>query len=269
MTELTARQKREKEYYDQYSQMNNLLDQEIDLSPILKVKAKEERRPWNSYWSIYEFAINFYQEGMSILDFGSGPGENALRLSHIGYQVHGFDISDENIKVAKALFEKHGRSADFQVATAEALPYGDESIDIIVGIDILHHIDIPVAIKECYRVLKKGGKAYFREPIEVPLLDRIRNTWLVKLIAPKDKSFDNHITHDERKLNALESKLVQETFEVSVTHHFDILSRFDKFIRSGSNPKPSILEKIDHWLMTTFPFMRNLGGTVIYELTKK
>lgn len=269
MSDLTERQIREKEYYNQYSKLNNLLDQDIDLSPILKVQTNEERRPWNSYWSIYEFAIHHFQTGMKILDFGTGPGENALRFSHIGYEVYGFDISDENIKVANALFKKHARNAEFKVATAESLPYADESMDIIVGIDILHHIDIPLAIKECYRVLKKGGKAYFREPVDVPLLDRIRNTWLIKLIAPKNKSFDNHITHDERKLNAIESQLVQETFEISKTYHFDILSRFDKFIRSGANPKPSVLEKIDYWLMKTFPFMQNLGGTIIYELEKK
>ena len=173
---LTERQKREREYYNKYAVMHNPAKAKVNLSPVLSVLNGEERRPWNSYWAVYEFAINEFKPGAKLLDFGTGPGENALRFAHIGYEVEGFDISEKNIEIATELFSKNEKIGNFQVSFAEELPYSDETFELIVGIDILHHVDIEESINECHRVLKKGGKAFFREPVEVPVLDRIRET---------------------------------------------------------------------------------------------
>lgn len=265
---LTERQKRERDYYNKYATLHDPSKQEINLAPVLNVLNGIERRPWNSYWAIYEFAINEYTKDSSLLDFGTGPGENALKLAQIGYQISGFDISDKNIEIAQELFKSKDKQADFQVSFAEELPYADNSFDMIVGIDILHHVDIEKSINECYRVLKNGGKAFFREPIEVPLLDRIRETKLVQLFAPKKVSFEKHITEDERKLNQVDDRMIIQIFPKTKKHYYFLLARFDKFFREGSDPKPSILEKIDYFLIRTFPFLKKMCGTVIYELEK-
>ena len=151
---------------------------------------------------------------------------------------------------------------------AETLPYENESFDIIVGIDILHHVDIEKSIQECYRVLKTGGKAFFREPVDVGLLDRIRETKLVKFFAPKKTSFELHITEDERKLNKNDERIISQAFPKMRKHYYFLFARFDKFYRKGSDPRPSILEKLDYALFKVFPFIKYLGGTVIYELEK-
>jgi len=268
-TTLTERQKREKEYYNQYASLNNPINDNIDLSPITSPMKGIEKRPWNSYWAIYEFAINNYTNNDDrLLDFGSGPGDNAYRFSHIGYHVEGFDISDKNVEIATELFKINNRSANFQVCFAESLPYADESFDIIVGIDILHHVDIEKSLIECKRVLKENSKAFFREPVDVPLLDRIRETKIVQLFAPKSVSFERHITEDERKLNSIDDQIIKSIFPKTKKHYYFLFARFDKFYRKGSDPKVSILEKLDYYLLKTFPFLNNLCGTVIYELEK-
>lgn len=261
--ELTDRQQREKEYYEQYSQSFDA-SQEVDFSPVLS----GELRPWNSYWSIYQLAQEQFGVGKALLDFGSGPGDNALRFAKIGYDVSGFDISEGNVAIANHLFNKYQMAGSFQVSSAEKLPFKEESFDVIAGVDILHHVDIRQSMLECLRVLKKGGSAFFREPLEVDLLDKLRNTSLVKMIAPKDKSFEHHITEDERKLNSNDLKIIEEIFPNMITKRYFFLARLDRFYRKGSDPAPSLLEKLDSFLFKICPPLKNLGGVVIIILKK-
>lgn len=266
---LTERQKREQEYYDEYAKTYDV-NQKIDMAPIDGPMSGKETRPWNSYWAIYDFAIKYFKKGNRLLDFGSGPGENAVRFATIGYDVEGFDISQKNIDTANKLFEVNNlkEKGNFQITSAEKLDYETESFDLIVGVDILHHVDIPKSVSECYRVLKNGGRAFFREPIEVPLLDMIRNTKIVKMFAPKEKSFELHITEDERKLNSKDVEIIKNIFPNMVIHRYLFLARFDKYLRDSEDPKPSFLEKVDHFLMKYIPGVKHLGGVVIFELRK-
>ena len=146
---LTERQQREKEYYEQFANSFDL-STEIDFAPVDGPLNGNERRPWNSYWATYEISIDLFKKDSRLLDFGSGPGENALRLTKIGYQVDGFDISEKNVEVSKQLFDKYKMSerGTFQTSSAENLAYEDKVFDIIVGVDILHHIDIDKSVRE-------------------------------------------------------------------------------------------------------------------------
>jgi len=45
-----------------------------------------------------------------------------------------------------------------------AYNFDDETFDVIVGSSVLHHLDIDKALKEIYRLLKKGGSLKFTEP---------------------------------------------------------------------------------------------------------
>ncbi|GAB4024260.1 MAG: hypothetical protein Fur0010_27560 [Bdellovibrio sp.] len=273
MTTLSERQQREKEYYEKYANTFDL-DTEIDFAPIDGPMSGRERRPWNSYWRTYELLIDFWQNAQSqnlrLLDFGCGPGDNSLRFSRIGFHVTGFDISESNIKNCYTLFEKNKMSerGEFLVSVAEKLPFENETFDVVAGIDILHHVDIPKAMLEVRRVLKEGGIAVFREPIEVPFLDWIRNSKLVTFFVPNQASLENHITEDERKLNRQDFINIAAVFPDMKIERSLILSRFDKFIIKKSNKKASTLEKIDMFLSRIIPGYSKLGGAVVIKLVK-
>ena len=271
---MTKRQLREKEYYEQFAASFDP-GQEIDFAPIEGPISGKESRPWNSYWRTYELLIDHHkaikhEDQARLLDFGCGPGENALRFASIGYHVSGFDISESNVQLSNKLFGHHKiqKDGEFQVSTAEKLSYGDSSFDTIVGIDILHHVDIPKAVAECHRVLKDGGIAVFREPIEVPVLESIRNSKLVSSLVPNKASFDAHITEDERKLNNFDLDEIKKIFPNMKVEKFLIFSRFDKFFRKGSDPSPSTLEKIDWFLSKWMPGFKSLGGGMVIILEK-
>ena len=56
-----------------------------------------------------------------------------------------------------------------------ALPYGDQSFDIVVHSDTLEHVEHPVrALAECRRVLKLGGACCFTVPVIVGRLSASR-----------------------------------------------------------------------------------------------
>lgn len=271
---LSERQLREKEYYTKYAQLFDL-NQEIDFAPIEGPLLNKEKRPWNSYWRTYELPIELYlkraqnaEKSTRLLDFGCGPGDNSLRFSRAGFDIYGFDISEANIDNCNKLFQKYKTPGKFVASASEKLPFENEYFNVVVGIDILHHVDIKESMKELDRILANGGIAVFREPVEVGILDKIRNTRFVKWMVPNEASLENHITEDERKLNEQDFKIIKNQFPNTTIERSLILSRLDKFIRNPKDKGPSLLERIDYLLMKIIPFWGNLGGAAVIVIRK-
>lgn len=263
---LTQRQRRELEFYEEFSELNAPM--EVRFDPILG----QETRPWNSYWRVIEIVKqNFVSADQRLLDFGCGKGEYSILFSKVGYQVSGFDLSPNNISIAKRLAAQYDLTAKthFSVGVAEKLDYPAEHFDIIFGIDILHHVDISQALAECSRVLKSGGLAIFHEPVRVPVFDTLRETKLGRWLVPKEASLDRHVTEDERKLGADDLRIIRSVDPSFSMERFLLFSRLDRFIRNPANKGPSLLEKIDAKLFKFLPFIKGFGGVMIIVLKKK
>lgn len=261
---LTDRQRREQEFYEEYSARNT--PAEVNFDPVVG----DERRPWNSYWRFIDLVqSHFTSEGQRLLDFGCGTGFYSLIFARVGYEVFGFDIAPNNIAIANRLSEKYDlrRKTHFAVGTAETLDYEDEFFDVVTGINILHHVDIKSSVTECMRVLKPGGIAMFHEPVRAPVFDAVRESPLGTKIVSKEASFDRHITPDERKLNGEDLKLLEGLGREFTCERFLLFSRLDRFIKR--NPKtPSLLEKLDSGVFKWLPFTRTFGGECVIVLRK-
>jgi len=266
-TQLTDRQKREKEYYETFVNQTNVED--ISFDPI----EGKEQRPWNSYWYVYELAKKYFnKERNKMLEFGCGCGVASVRFAKIGFDVTGFDVSEQSLDIANKLVKKYGfeKQIDLSFQVAEKLTYPSDYFDIVIGFDILHHVDIEKGILECNRILKRGGIAIFREPVEVPVLESIRNTKLIKFLVPNKKSFtlDRHITQDERKLNREDIRTLRNTFNEMFEERFTLLSRLDLFLRKFYVNKSSPLERFDHFIFKIIPYTKRLGGDAVFILKK-
>jgi ubiquinone/menaquinone biosynthesis C-methylase UbiE len=90
-----------------------------------------------------------------ILDLGTGTGEAALFCAREfpRASVRGVDISEEMIRAAqrKVGLDPDGRVA-FRVADAARLPYGEESFDLVV------QLNMPPFFDEIARVLRPAGE---------------------------------------------------------------------------------------------------------------
>lgn len=264
MTEftLTERQQREAEHFNKAPWFES-----VDLA----LFERPEYGPWNPYWTSYNLARQAYQKGARrLLDFGCGRGAKALRYAQLGFHVHGFDISDSFIGNARALAEKYGlvERAEFCVQPAESLNYPDEYFDVVVGELVLHHVDIAPAIREVYRVLKPGGLAVFKEPLDTPRRTWIRRhpplSWIVPVGMKnvRDKSY-YHDTPDEKQLTRRQLAQVREVFADLKLHRFRVAAQLAVFTRSKF-----ALQKLDWTLFKLCPPLRRLGDELVLEMRK-
>lgn len=103
--------------------------------------------------------------GKRLLDLGCGTGIAAVYFALKGANVFAVDISPEMLKKADELSHKYGVKLSMFKMTAENLRFEDETFDFVFGRGVLHHMDISLSMPEVSRVLKRGGKAIFLEPL--------------------------------------------------------------------------------------------------------
>jgi SAM-dependent methyltransferase len=99
--------------------------------------------------------------GKHVLDLGSGYGGRPVRYAELGAEsVVGVEISDVMNKVASDFAAEKGLgNIRFVTAVGEHLPFSDDTFDTITSYDVLEHVQYPAeTLKECFRVLRKGGR---------------------------------------------------------------------------------------------------------------
>jgi SAM-dependent methyltransferase len=107
-----------------------------------------------------------------VLDVGCGSGGPALFLAReIGCRVTGVDINESGIQAGQAQARRMGleTQVDFRRAdVVEPLPFGDQSFDAIVCMDVLCHLpERGRLFAEWYRVLRPGGRTLVTDPVVV------------------------------------------------------------------------------------------------------
>ncbi len=114
-------------------------------------------------------------KGRTILDYGCGRGEMAMRYLAAGAdKVAAIDISEVYVEDLRQRAEAAGfapERCDFRAMDAHKLDFPDASFDLVVGYGILHHLSPAVAFSEIHRVLKPDGRVLLQEPLaDNPLL---------------------------------------------------------------------------------------------------
>jgi ubiquinone/menaquinone biosynthesis C-methylase UbiE len=98
-------------------------------------------------------------KGSKVLDVGCGTAHLSNWIKEQGFVVTGVEPSAEMLKLAKENFP------DIEIVNsiASALPFEDNSFDLIVSFEVLRYLDKAENIKsykEFYRVLKPGGRIF-------------------------------------------------------------------------------------------------------------
>ena len=140
--------------------------------------------------------------GERILDMAGGTGDVAFRMAKRGAQVTVADINPDMLEVGKLRAEQRGLDLAWMVENAERLSFPDASFDaytIVFG--IRNVTDIPAALEEAHRVLKRGGRFFCMEfsSSDWPGFARLYDAWADKLIPRIGKA----VTDDEESYRYL------------------------------------------------------------------
>ena len=172
--------------------MNNLISSRVQreqkahtdnnvLSASYKLKNKFKHIGSYPSRKIFDNTFFAYLEnlnGKKVLDYGCGWGDLSLRILENRGVVYGIDISEVYINQAKGCCSSEGYDSStfqFYVMDAHMVEFPKNYFDIIVGLGILHHLDMKAAFHEIRRVLKPGGRILFQEPLaDNPLLKVFR-----------------------------------------------------------------------------------------------
>ena len=103
--------------------------------------------------------------GEEILDMAGGTGDVAFRMARRGASVTVSDINADMLGEGQKRAEASALNGlTWQVENAEKLSFADDSFDaytIVFG--IRNVTDIPAALREAHRVLKRGGRFFCME----------------------------------------------------------------------------------------------------------
>ncbi len=96
---------------------------------------------------------------MMMFEFGCGTGSTAIRHAPYVKHIHATDLSDNMIQIAREKAADAGVSnITFTSSTLAEVSVKDASIDVVLGLNILHLIDDrKAAIAKVKRILKPGG----------------------------------------------------------------------------------------------------------------
>ena len=169
---------------------------------------ERERSFWNSRGGAYETVRNLigrsigafssYGElettydpaGRTVLDYGCGRGDDAIRLVRTRREArHGLRHLRRRDRARPAAAEAAGVAdkTRFVVADAHHTGFDDGAFDLIRGNSILHHLELEPALTELRRILAPGGRAVFVEPLaHNPLLR------LGRALTPMARTEDEH-----------------------------------------------------------------------------
>jgi SAM-dependent methyltransferase len=210
----------------------------------------------------YLFALTGGTAGRRVLDLGCGSGDKSLYLARRGARVIGVDLSSDLIALARRRVAMFGleRRVTFLVGSAHHLPLADESVDVLFGYAILHHLDLSLARSELHRVLKPGGRAVFQEPV--------RNSRLYHALRQLVPVRQADVSPYERPLRAQDIEYLAMPFRRGESRAFALPPVRMAHVVPGLRRHLHPVYVLDRRLLTSVPALRHYATVNVFELIK-
>ncbi len=96
-----------------------------------------------------------------VADIGCNAGTQSTVWAQQGHAVHGIDINEPLVDIARRRNRETGLDIDFRVGTATDLPWASASMDICLLPELLEHVpEWEAVLDEACRLLRPGGMLY-------------------------------------------------------------------------------------------------------------
>ena len=186
-------------------------------------------------------------DGGRVLEIGSQSWQSSLfRYGYRPESLVCINISEAELDIGRATAAELGCAADFRKMDAHDLEFEDGSFDMVFGTAILHHLEFARAMSEIHRVLRKGGKIVFVEPLRHNPVARV-----VRWLTPQAR------TADELPLGRPELRLISRNFD-SVNHYSEMFTVLGAIaarpiFSNPINPVTRLCDQLDELVLRIMP----------------
>jgi 2-polyprenyl-3-methyl-5-hydroxy-6-metoxy-1,4-benzoquinol methylase len=155
--------------------------------------------------------------GIHCLELGAGTGEFTQRLARSGCELDALELSADTARVCQ---ERVGNAVTVLVGNAEtgAGLAAQRPYDAIVGVSVLHHLDLAMTFEATFTLLRPGGRFAFSEPnMANPQVWAERHIGVVKRWR--------HVTEHETafRIRELRSAFERAGYDVELCEPFEFL----------------------------------------------
>ena len=216
-------------------------------------------------WAIPEDEIHALGDlaGLRTLELGCGAAQFGLNLVKRGANVIGLDFSENQLAGARANVAETGERFPLVRASAEELPFADETFDLVVcDHGATSFTDPHVTIPGCARVLRPGGTLAFN----------IATPWVAVCWPNEEDPPDRTLHRPYYELGRSEEAEEDGTTEVSwYLGYGDMIRLFRDaglIVEDLIELRPSPGATSTYSTFTTYDWARDFPGDHIWKLRK-
>jgi len=214
-------------------------------------------------WRQYLFKFLGPLDGKVLLDIGCGCAMTPIIFALAGATVYAVDVAPKTIATNQWFAEVKGVAdrVHLHVGPAETLPFPNEMFDLVYGGAALHHLQLDLAGPEIARVLKKGGRGGFQDPLgHNQLLEFVRDR-----LAYKNK---HPVKGTDLPLQIPDIHAFGRYFATCTYRSFDLLGMASKPLHlKATSGLRKLLTAADTVIFDTAPFVQRYARFVITCVT--
>jgi 2-polyprenyl-6-hydroxyphenyl methylase/3-demethylubiquinone-9 3-methyltransferase len=116
--------------------------------------------------------------GLELLDVGCGGGILGESMARLGAHVHGIDVVERNIAIARSHAAGEGLPVRYELTTAGALADTGVRYDAVLNMEVVEHVpDVAAFMADCARLVRPRGL------MSVATINRTALSWLFAIVG--------------------------------------------------------------------------------------
>ena len=116
--------------------------------------------------------------GLNILDIGCGGGILAESMAHLGASVHGIDVVERNISIARQHALQSNLPIEYEYLDVAEAVNRPQRYDVVLNMEVVEHVaDLSVFMALCNQLVAQGGVMY------IATINRNLLSWLFAIVG--------------------------------------------------------------------------------------